>query len=211
MYDNQCKIKICGLTKKAETEYLNKNKVDFAGIVLFYEKSKRNVSPDTAKELIGALSDDIKKVAVTVAPTLEQVRQVRRLGFDYIQIHGTLTEDIIEKGGMPILKAFNVNDMDMLDFYSDCHVIKGYVFDAAMPGSGKTFDWNILNKIPRSDKLFVLAGGLNCENVASAIRHVRPDAVDVSSGVEYTDRPGKDPAKIDAFVEKVRNAYAEET
>lgn len=210
MYDNQCKIKICGLTKKAETEYLNKNKVDFAGIVLFYEKSKRSVSLDTAKEIIGTLSDDIKTVAVMVAPTLEQVKQVSRLGFDYIQVHGTLTEDIIEKGGMPILKAFNVNDMDMLDFYCDCQAIKGYVFDAAEPGSGKTFDWNILNKIPRNDKLFVLAGGLNSENVAFAIRHVKPDVVDVSSGVEYTDRVGKDPAKIDAFVERVRNAYAKE-
>ena len=68
------KIKICGLTKTCEAEYLNKNKVDFAGVVLFYEKSKRNVSTEAAKEIIKALSNDIEAVAVMVSPTLEQVR-----------------------------------------------------------------------------------------------------------------------------------------
>lgn len=198
------KIKICGLTKASEAEYLNKNKVDFAGVVLFYEKSKRNVSTEAAKEIIKALSNDIKAVAVMVSPTLEQVKTAMDIGFDYVQIHGKIADDIIKESGLPILKAFNIDDMDMLDFYGRCSAIKGYVFDAHEPGSGKTFDWNLLKEIPRDGKLFILAGGLNDKNVADAIRCVRPDGVDVSSGVEYTDRQGKNPKLIDSFVASVR-------
>lgn len=200
----KCRIKICGLTNPIEAEYLNKNKVDFAGIVMFYEKSPRNVSVEKAEEIIKALLDDIKAVAVMVSPTLEQVQLAEQAGFDYVQIHGTITDDIIKEGKIPILKAFNIGDMDKYEEYGKCPRIAGYVFDADKPGSGKTFDWNLLKKMPRDGKLFILAGGLNDKNVANAIRCVRPDGVDVSSGVEYTDRQGKDPKLIDSFVASVR-------
>lgn len=80
------------------------------------------------------------------------------------------------------------------------------MFDAAEPGSGTTFDWNMLNTLPRDGKLCMLAGGLNSDNVAKAILAVSPDGVDISSGVEYTDRPGKDPDKLHAFITAVRAA-----
>ncbi len=204
MSDRKYKIKICGLTDVSEAEYLNKNKVDFAGIIMFYEKSRRNTNVETAEKIIKALSDEIKSVAVMVSPTLEQVRLAEQAGFDYVQIHGKIADDIINEGGLPILKAFNIDDMNMLDFYSKCPRIAGYVFDAHEPGSGKTFDWNLLKTMPRDGKLFMLAGGLNDKNVADAIRCVKPDGVDVSSGVEYTDRQGKDPKLIDSFVAAVR-------
>ena len=200
----KCRIKICGLTNPIEAEYLNKNKVDFAGIVMFYEKSRRNVSAEKAEEIINALSGDIKTVAVMVSPDLEQVRLAEQAGFDYIQIHGNLSDEVIKEGKIPILKAFNIGDLDKYEDYGKCPRIAGYVFDANEPGSGKTFDWNLLRKLPRDGKLFILAGGLNDKNVADAIRCVRPDGVDVSSGVEYTDRQGKDPKLIDSFVASVR-------
>lgn len=198
------KIKICGLTSVEETEYLNRNDVDFAGMVLFYEKSKRNITIEKAKCIMARLSPKIKKVAVVVSPTLEQIKQIENAGFDFVQIHGALTENLIAQCSIPILKAFNIKDMDKHDDYDNCPKIAGYVFDAYEPGSGKTFDWNMLKDLPMGDKLFLLAGGLTAENVKSAIEYVKPDGVDVSTGVEYCDRLGKDPDKIDAFVASVR-------
>ena len=197
-------IKICGLTKVKEAEYLNRNHVDLAGFVLFYQKSRRNLTIEQAKPVMEALLPEIRKVAVTVSPTAEQVRQIKAAGFDYVQVHGSLEPEIPDI--MPVLKAFNLTDMDRLPEYEKCTGIRGYVFDAAEPGSGKTFDWDLLKELPRGEKLFLLAGGLHAGNVAQAIRAVQPDGVDVSSGVEYDGEAerGKDPAKIDAFVRSVR-------
>ena len=217
-------IKICGLTNKSEVEYLKKNKVDFAGIVLFFEKSKRNVSIDKAKEIIAALKTfgdkdyekcgdatehDIKAVAVVVSPNEQQVKEIEAAGFDYIQIHGALDEELIRKINIPVLRAFNVDDMDKYDYYLSFPNIKGFVFDAGEPGSGKTFDWDSLKTIKRQkNRMYILAGGLNAENVSRAIEMVKPDGVDVSSSVEYTDKLGKNPALIDEFFMKVRTAQS---
>lgn len=76
-------------------------------------------------------------------------------------------------------------------------------FDAAEPGSGKAFDWKMLAEKKRTKPWF-LAGGLTAENTGKAISLIHPDVVDVSSGVEYTDRKGKDPEKIAAFVRAVQ-------
>lgn len=198
-------IKICGLTSVEEAGYLNENHVDFAGFVLYYPKSKRNISIDNAKLIMDKLDSDIKKVAVVVSPKAEQIREIYEAGFDYIQIHGEYVKEFFDDIKLPVLKAFNISDMNVFESYSHDERIKGYVFDAAEPGSGKAFDWNILNKIERDGKLFFLAGGLNEENVKKAIDAVKPDAVDVSSGVEYGERQGKDPEKIVKFIQMVRN------
>ena len=90
--NSNTKIKICGLTSPAEARYLNENHVDFAGMVLFFPKSKRNISIEQAKEIMAALDASIKRVAVVVSPTIEQVRQIEAAGFDYVQIHGEIPE-----------------------------------------------------------------------------------------------------------------------
>lgn len=200
------KIKICGLTDPKEAAYLNAEQVDFAGMVLFFPKSKRNITIEQAKEIMAALDDSIRSVAVVVAPTAEQALQIQEAGFDYIQIHGALSAELAEQIQIPILKAFNISDLEQFAFYESLPQIAGYVFDAAEPGSGKAFDWSMLKELPRGERMFLLAGGLRAENVAEAIRFVELDGVDVSSGVEYTDRPGKDPEKIHAFVRAVREA-----
>lgn len=198
------KIKICGLTDPKETLYVNRQQVDFVGIVVFFPKSKRNRTIEQARDILAALDASIHSVAVTVSPTLEQVRAIEDAGFHYIQIHGELGQELLEEIRIPVLRAFNVKDMDSYETYHACPQIAGYVFDAQEPGSGKTFDWNLVTELPRNEKLLLLAGGLNIENVQAAIKACHPDGVDCSSGVEYEDKPGKDPEKIVAFVNAVR-------
>lgn len=206
-------IKICGLTDKKEARFLKENKVDLAGMVLFFEKSKRNITIEKAKEIIKELGPDIKSVAVTVSPTADQVKVIEAAGFDYIQIHGSIDDNIISGCSILVLKAFNVDDMARYEHYLSFDNIKGFVFDAGQPGSGKVFDWNMLKTLDRKDdKLYILAGGLNESNVREAIDFVKPDGVDVSSGVELEDviledgtvKTGKDPEKITGFVSIVR-------
>lgn len=202
--NSSTKVKICGLTSPAEAQYLNENHVDFAGMVLFFSKSKRNISIKQAMEIMAALDASIKRVAVVVSPSIEQIRQIETAGFDYVQIHGEIpeTEAAI---AIPILKAFNVSDMNSYEKYHNDSRIAGYVFDAIEPGSGKTFDWRLVDNIPRDEKLLLLAGGLNPDNVRMAIEAVHPDGVDVSSGVENDDKAGKNPEKIHDFVAAVKS------
>lgn len=206
--NSNTKIKICGLTSPAEARYLNENHVDFAGMVLFFPKSKRNISIEQAMEIMAALDASIKRVAVVVSPSIEQVRQIEAAGFDYVQIHGEIPETETEAEAaiaIPILKAFNVSDMDSYEKYHNDSRIAGYVFDAIEPGSGKNFDWKLVDNIPRDEKLLLLAGGLNPDNVRMAIEAVHPDGVDVSSGVENDDKAGKNPDKIHDFVAAVKS------
>ena len=206
--NSNTKVKICGLTSPAEARYLNENHVDFAGMVLFFPKSKRNISIEQAREIMAALDASIKRVAVVVSPSIEQVRQIEAAGFDYVQIHGEIPETETEAEAaiaIPILKAFNVSDMGSYEKYHNDSRIAGYVFDAIEPGSGKTFDWKLVDNIPRDEKLLLLAGGLNPDNVRMAIEAVHPDGVDVSSGVENDDGAGKNPDKIHDFVAAVKS------
>lgn len=206
--NSNTKIKICGLTSPAEARYLNENHVDFAGMVLFFPKSKRNISIEQAKEIMAALDASIKRVAVVVSPSIEQVRQIEAAGFDYVQIHGEIPETETEAEAaiaIPILKAFNVSDMGSYEKYHNDSRIAGYVFDAIEPGSGKTFDWKLVDNIPRDEKLLLLAGGLNPDNVRMAIEAVHPDGVDVSSGVENDNGAGKNPDKIHDFVAAIKS------
>lgn len=202
---NTTMIKVCGLTEVREAEYLNRFKIDFAGFVLFFPKSKRNISIEKAEEIMKHLDKNIKKTAVVVSPAKEQIIDICNLGFDYIQIHGKIEEEVLKMAQIPVLKAFNVDDMDEFKMYSSNEKIAGYVFDAAQPGSGKSFDWDILSQIERDGKLFALAGGLNPDNVRKAVAAVNPDMVDVSSGVENDDGFGKDILKIEKFVKQIRN------
>ena len=206
--NSNTKVKICGLTSPAEARYLNENHVDFAGMVLFFPKSKRNISIEQAMEIMAALDASIKRVAVVVSPSIEQIRQIEAAGFDYVQIHGEIPETETEAEAaiaIPILKAFNVSDMGSYEKYHNDSRIAGYVFDAIEPGSGKTFDWKLVDNIPRDEKLLLLAGGLNPDNVRMAIEAVHPDGVDVSSGVENDNRAGKNPDKIHDFVAAIKS------
>ena len=144
-------IKICGITSEEEIRYIAKAGIDYAGFVLFFPKSKRNLSLECAKKLIAKLPAGVVSVAVTVSPTKEQVEAVVEAGFLAIQIHGKIEDSVITSCRIPVFKAFNVSDMDAFSHYEEMDEVAGFVMDAAVPGSGKTFDWDLLQKL-----LFVL-------------------------------------------------------
>lgn len=232
------KIKICGLTSVEEAAWVVEERVDYAGIVLFYPKSHRNMTITEAKELLPiikkgrALSGDpILPVAVTVSPASEQIEEIQEAGFDRIQVHGELSKESFDAIRIPMIRAFNGFDKEAYEKFHNCEKVEAYLFDAGKPGSGQTFDWDVLRRLPRDGKPIFLAGGLNADNIAQAIREVAPDVVDVSSGVERdastvpkeaiseqktgsvpaelkrsgSVRVGKDREKIRAFVKAVRD------
>lgn len=210
------KIKICGITSDKEAGYLNENKVDYAGFV-FYDKSKRNISLDSAIEIGNSLDFGIKKVAVMVSPTLEDVIEKEEAGFDVVQIHGRLDEEILDEVEVEVWCAINLSDEEYEEKIRWLNKLKpnqyakitGIVIDSKSFGSGETFDWqrnkDKLKEKVFKDKKFILAGGLNSDNVSEAISILHPDIVDVSSGVEGShDKVGKDKILIDSFALAVR-------
>lgn len=201
------KIKICGLMSAEDAELASHNGADFGGVVMFFPKSHRNTDAEKAAEIVSVLKKNgTVPVAVTVEPASEQIKIIKSCGFEYIQIHGNVDKELIEKSPLPVIKAFNVKDIDMYEIYAGCSNIEGYVFDAAEPGSGRTFEWDIVRKLRNDGRMKILAGGLSAMNVADAINEVRPDCVDISSGVENDTRTGKDAVKIKEFVSAVKRA-----
>ena len=200
------KVKICGLKNQTDIKCINTLSPDFAGFVMFFEKSHRNISVQTAQELLALLDKNIKSVAVTVSPTEEQLEQIYNLGFDYVQIHGNITDEILKHSKTPIIRAINVSGTDSLTDLDNYKNVKGILFDSAVPGSGQGFDWTLLKKLPKTDKMLFLAGGLTADNVAAAICQVHPYAVDVSSGVELSDKSGKDYQLVQEFIKNAKSA-----
>lgn len=200
------KVKICGLKNQTDIKCINTLSPDFAGFVMFFEKSHRNISVQTAQELLALLDKNIKSVAVTVSPTEEQLEQIYNLGFDYVQIHGNITDEVLKNSKTPIIRAINVSGTDSLTDLDNYKNVKGILFDSAVPGSGQGFDWTLLKKLPKNQKMLFLAGGLTADNVAAAICQVHPYAVDVSSGVELSDKSGKDYQLVQAFIKNARNS-----
>lgn len=200
------KVKICGLKNPTDIKCINTLSPDFAGFVMFFEKSHRNISVQTAQELLALLDKNIKSVAVTVSPTEEQLEQIYNLGFDYVQIHGNITDEVLKNSKTPIIRAINVSGTDSLTDLDNYKNVKGILFDSAVPGSGQGFDWTLLKKLPKTDKMLFLAGGLTADNVAAAICQVHPYAVDVSSSVELADKSGKDFELVRTFIENARNS-----
>ena len=200
------KVKICGLKNQTDIKCINTLSPDFAGFVMFFEKSHRNISVQTAQELLALLDKNIKSVAVTVSPTEEQLEQIHTLGFDYVQIHGKISEKLLSECKTPVIRAINVSGIESIGDIENLDNVKGILFDSAVPGSGKSFVWSMLEKLPKTDKMLFLAGGLTADNVAAAICRVHPYAVDVSSGVELADKSGKDFELVRTFIENARNS-----
>ncbi len=225
-------VKICGLTIPADVEAVNTAGADYAGFV-FYEKSKRRICEEEAEHLLALLDPDITSVAVCVSPDAAQSARIEALGFDVIQIHGGITSELLETIRIPVWQALNLSDRAQLQQILLDPRIDGYLIDGAEYGAGKTFGWEAgLREEVRQridGKRFILAGGLNPENVRKGIRLFAPDVVDVSSGVEWTEdesadadggkrkmdgKPGvggsqrgrKDPERVLQFVREVREA-----
>ncbi len=211
-------IKICGLKIASDIDAVNLYEPEYVGMVMYFPKSSRNVTEELAKTLTTKIKPGINKVAVTVNPSLEQALVIKQLGFDYIQIHGDVSQEVIDGITLPVIRAVNISENNSIGKFEKeleklavCNNIYGVLFDAGTPGSGRTFDWTGIGRIQETVrksglKLF-LAGGLNEHNVLEAVNRVNPDVVDVSSGVEYDDLPsgsGKDADKIKKFIENAR-------
>lgn len=202
-------LKICGLTRPEEAQMLNRAGADYAGFV-FFPKSRRNVSFAQAAEIRKKLNQGIKAVAVCVSPGEGLLEQIEEAGFDIIQIHGKLKPEMLEQASLPIWRACNLEQPEELKNLEQHENITGYVVDAKTAGSGRTFDWEKSRKALQAarkncfqEKKFILAGGLNLENVTEGIALFAPDAVDVSSGVEGTE--GKEETLIQEFAGKVKH------
>ena len=195
------KIKLCGLSSEQDIEAANLLKPEFIGFVL-WEKSKRNVSKDKAAELKKLLDPQIKAVGVFVDEDIEVVADLLNKNIiDIAQLHGKEDNSYIDKlrkkTDKPVIKAFQVKSSeDIADIEnSDAD----YVLIDSGQGTGKAFDWKILEGVKRD---FFLAGGLDPDNVAEAVRVVAPYAVDVSSGIETDGK--KDRSKMEKFVINAR-------
>lgn len=150
------KVKICGLKNQTDIKCINTLSPDFAGFVMFFMKSQRNISVQTAQELLALLDKNIKSVAVTVSPTEEQLEQIHTLGFDYVQIHGKISEKLLSECKTPIIRAINVSGIESIGDIENLDNVKGILFDSAVPGSGKSFDWSMLENSRKTKKCFSL-------------------------------------------------------
>lgn len=199
------KIKICGLKFEEDIEYLNTFSVDYMGFIM-YPKSLRFVG-DQLKELLSKVKK-AKKVAVFVNPQYKEVKKVLDWGVDLIQLHGNESLEFAKKIGLEkIIKAFRIGskfDLDILKSWETSYGLLLDTFVKGIPGgTGKTFDWKIAKSAVDLGYKIFLAGGLNIENVLSAIKEVSPYAIDIAGGLEIY--PGKkDFQKIDEFFLKIK-------
>ncbi len=210
-------VKICGISDSAALDVAITEGAKYIGFV-FYPKSPRNITPDIAAQLLLNVPKTVNPVALVVDPSDELVYIIKSIPtISFIQLHGAedpqRVSEIRKRTGKRIIKAIKVANPE------DLEIVESYIsaadmllFDAKTPtdmigalpgGNAVSFDWKILSgrdwKIP-----WMLSGGLNSQNVGSAIRVSAAPAVDVSSGVECA--PGiKDGARITEFLRAVQS------
>jgi phosphoribosylanthranilate isomerase len=195
-------VKICGIRTKEAAEAAVQAGADFIGFV--FADSKRNISAERAAIIAQGLPTQVKKVGVFVDEQPERMIEIAKLvGLDYLQLHGDESVDIASQLPFNIIKAIPAEP-----FY--LNKIQGYPCDYYLidspsenrGGSGKTFNWELMEKYDLDRKKLLLAGGLTEENVQKAIEIVHPIGVDVSSGVETNGE--KDVVKIKRFIHKAK-------
>ncbi len=194
------KIKICGLFRECDIEYVNEAKPDFIGFV--FAKSHRQVSVELARKLKSKLDRNILTVGVFVNEDINKIAEICNKNIiDFVQLHGYEDDKYITElkkvCSKKIIKAIKVKTGEDIirwrNSQADC-----LMFDAGM-GQGKTFDWNLLKNFIRP---YFLAGGINENNIEKAIK-LNPYCIDISSGVE-TNKV-KDKQKILNIVRRIKN------
>lgn len=218
--NKRTRIKICGLTRMEDLQIAVAEGGDAIGFV-FYPKSPRYVSPETAAGLIAAVPPFVTTVGLFVNATQREIEEtLARAPISTLQFHGDETMEqcisLAQAVNRPFLKAVRMRpemtSADLLEYEENYRaassLFAGLLLDAFVDGyggGGKVFDWSLIPKelAPR----VVLSGGLSVQNATEAVLQVRPHAVDVSSGVEQS-KGIKDPARIRAFIAAVRQADA---
>jgi len=201
-------VKICGITRVEDALAAAHSGAHAIGLI-FHAGSPRLVSHDMARSIVDALPAFITPVALFVDARPEDIeRVIATVKPQLLQFHGDESPEFCSRFALPYIKAIKVRPgVDLLQYARRYRTAKGLLLDAFVDGShggtGSTFDWALIpDQLPLP---LILAGGLHQDNVAEAIRRVRPWAVDVSSGVEAA-KGIKDAAKVAAFIRGARNA-----
>jgi phosphoribosylanthranilate isomerase len=200
------KVKICGITNVEDGLTAAEAGADALGFI-FCERSPRYLPFEKAAVLIRSLPTEVVKVGVFVDANEETVfRAIRECGLNLLQFHGAESPEYCVQFGLMSMKAFQVRDAESLshlsDFKTDAWLLDSYSPDK-LGGTGERFNWDLALEARKLGRPIFLAGGLTPENVAEAVKHVQPYAVDVSSGVEIS-LGRKDHAKIRAFIQRAK-------
>jgi phosphoribosylanthranilate isomerase len=202
------RVKICGITNLADAQAAVAAGADALGFN-FYESSPRHINLKTAAEISKQLPPFVMRAGVFVNADEDLVtRAIAECNLSLLQFHGDEPPEFCAQFGLMSLKAFRIRDAESLKelpkFATDAYLLDAFSPEAR-GGTGEKFNWDLAVEAQRFGRPVFLAGGLTPENVADAVRHVRPFGVDVASGVESS--PGKkDRAKIRAFIAAVRQA-----
>jgi len=202
---SRTRIKFCGITRLSDALEAIRLGVDALGFV-FYPPSPRNIEVEKAADIIRQLPAFVSSVGLFVDSSEGFIQQVlQSTGIDILQFHGNETAKQCEVYGKPYLKAVRMKpDVDLVAVateYTNASALLLDTYEKGLAGgTGSTFDWA---RIPEGiTKPIILAGGLSAANVATAVQKVKPYAVDVSGGIEYS-KGLKDAAKMAAFIKMV--------
>lgn len=204
-------IKICGIMSLAAAQAAKESGADLIGFV--FAAGKRQMEPAAVRQIAAAVKGIAKAGVFVNAPLSEVVDIARQCNLDYVQLHGEETAEYCRAVGTPVIKAVRWREGIQIDSLAGCPadwlLVDSYA-SGQYGGTGVAFDWKKA-KLFRAKlaKPVMIAGGLSPDNVAEAIRILRPDGVDVSSGVESGGI--KDAEKIAAFVTVVRRVQGGET
>ncbi len=203
------RIKICGITREEDALFCAEQRADFLGFI-FVPSTPRFVEPERAAAIAARVREREKHpkiVGVFRDASNDYIREIASLvGLDLVQLHGSENDDDIRDLGIPAVKTLRVGNA--LPDTHGCPNAAWLLFDTfddrRAGGTGRRFDWSLLAHYERS-KPFFLSGGITPDNVVAGISLVRPDAIDLASGVESS--PGvKDHAKVARLFERVRRS-----
>lgn len=200
------KIKICGITRICEINWLNEIEPDYAGFV--FAKSRRRITLDEMQVFRKFLNPKIKAVGVFVNAAPSLIADLLEEGLlDAAQLHGTETPEEIEmlkkRTDKPVIKAVSVKSTQDV-IRAQRYPVDYLLYDWGKGGTGQKFDWDLVEQCDNKRLPFFMAGGIDSTNVGEVIRRLHPYAVDVSSSVESQGK--KDREKILEFIRSVKNA-----
>lgn len=201
------KVKICGMTSEEPALCAAQHGADAIGFI--FAESKRKIAPETTKNIISKLPREIIKVGVFVNEDLEIVKEIVSItGINLVQLHGDESPEYCRSIPFPTIKAFSiasVADLMKVHDYPCEYILLDGPKGKYHGGNGIAFDWDIIKHFDFKGKKVILAGGLNPQNVAAAIKEANPFMVDVSSGVETNGV--KDLEKIKIFLNRVKGVH----
>lgn len=198
------KVKICGIRRPEDVQSINQSKPDYVGFIVDFPKSHRSVSIEALQNLTSQVDSSIEKVGVFVDTPLEVIADLLNQSIiDIAQLHGKQDENDIkqlkELTPKPIWKAFSVNsNTDLRE--AEASSADLVLLDHGAGGTGLVFDWSLIQDFNRP---YLLAGGMNETTIPRALAELKPDGIDVSSGLETNKF--KDPEKIERIVRMIKH------